>query len=347
MKVKINLTEDWTKIILDRISNLQSNGFIFESFKEWKEQRLYNLSGQKQALMDKGEDYSQVDIEIGKTDLDHLFTDHLLHTYFDFESRLIEDKPRIVKIPSGFVCPSRLKKGRDALLEKVRNGKNLFPHLSRQIFDANFMDGMLFDWGVQHFHLGLTPDKKRPKLIEGTKEVLYAIVKDDTFYAIAIEDHGHWASKDLLRIVRDNFPEIIKPFKIEGILALSQTFSEKEHIQLRNSGVNTINELDGEFYFSPGGGINTARGSMISTQRIIQIHRWYVRAEEFIDSEFTKIWDSIPKEDGTNPDVINLKMLKEENDRITTICKDHKFSVVLFYNRERNGFQSLSVQSIE
>ncbi|MBA7552646.1 hypothetical protein ES705_45216 [subsurface metagenome] len=232
-------------------------------------------------------------------------------------------------------------------IDKVKKGEDLFPHLSRQIFNTKFLDGMLFDWGIQHFHLGLAPDKRRPKLIKGTKKVLYAIVKDDTFYILVIEDHGLWASKDLLRIVKNSFPEIIAPYKLEGILGMSPKYTEKEHLKLRNAGINTMNEIDGDFYMSPGGGINSARGSMQSTMRINQTRRWYRNAQKVITEEFIKIWDSIPKKDDCNYDTLKLIMDKGENDRITTISEEHKISVILLYNKERNGFLSLSVQSIE
>ncbi len=346
MNVEINLYQDWMELIHAKINELQKKGFVFVSFKEWGNRRLIQLNKQKESLEQQNIDTASVEREIQETDLEEKYKENLIHIYFDFDSRLVVPKPRKVKIPSKFSCPSKLKPGYDLLLKKVEEGTNLFPHLSRQIFKTDFMDGMLFDWGIQHFHLGLTSDGKRPSLIQGTKEVLYAIVTDDNFYVLVIEDHGHWASKDLLRIVKNDFPEILAPYKIEGILGMEHKYTERDHIQLRNAGINTMNEIDGDYYISPGGGINSAKGSAQSTMRINFTHKWYREAEKVIISEFKRIWDSIPKDDIKEPESIKLKMPKGENDRITVISVENNISVILFYNEERNGFKSISVQSI-
>jgi hypothetical protein len=305
MNIKINLIQDWENLILQKIAELKNNGFLF--------------------------------------DLENKHKEELIFDYFNFKERLISDRPRQVKIPRGFSCPPAHQEGLEHLLDKVRRGDSLFPHLSRQIDDPSFSDGMLFDWGIQHFHLGLTPDQKKTRLIQGTKEVLYAIVSDDCFYALAIEDHNHWADKDLLRIVRDNFGEIIEPYRANDIVP-SERVDEIDRNQSRKAGLDApITELDGKYYTRLGGGITSAKTSIRAVHWVFHIKCWYSDAQKIISEKLQKAFAVTPIKENTALDCIELKMSEFEKDRITVKCQEYGTKVVLFFD-EQDNFRSLSIQ---
>jgi hypothetical protein len=360
MNIEINLIQDWENLILQEIAKLKNDGFLFDlDYDDWMNKRRNRLEKEKKrlekekkSLTDNDEDedansieegLARVEKDLACTGLENKHKEGLIFDYFNFRERLISDYPRQVKIPRGFFCPPAHQEGLERLLDKVRRGESLFPHLSRQIDDPSFSDGMLFDWGIQHFHLGLTPDQKKPRLIQGTKEVLYAIVSDDCFYALAIEDHNHWADKELLRIVRDNFGEIIDPYRANGIVSLSAIVNESDHNKFRKAGTNVITELDGEYYICPGGGITSANTSSRAVHLVLGIRHWYSDAQNIISEELQKALAVTPIKENTSLDFIELKMSEFETDKITVKCQEYGTKVVLFFD-EKNNFRKLSIQ---
>ena len=59
----------------------------------------------------------------------------LIH-YLHWKTRIIPPRPRKIKIAPEVICDKRynsLKKGINGLLEKVRNGKDIFPYQSKGV----------------------------------------------------------------------------------------------------------------------------------------------------------------------------------------------------------------------
>ena len=138
------------------------------------------------------------------------------------ERRTVSIKPRAVFVSREFTCPSELVSGLEDLKRKVRAGDDVKPHLSKGIFNADYEDALLTDWGVLHFHLGQNPHKSITGLVERTGPVLFALVTDDAFYLIDVKGHGSWANKDLVEIVHRNWPHLIARFKLNGVLGVEQ-----------------------------------------------------------------------------------------------------------------------------
>lgn len=118
---------------------------------------------------------------------------------------------------AAYTIPAHLVVGEQQLMEKAKSGGDLWPHQSRKIGNAAVEDGMLNDYGIQHFHLGTTPDPKCADLIQGTSELLFAVVKENDFYALGIFDHKAWSKQALLDIIQSNWPTLIDPYVLKGI----------------------------------------------------------------------------------------------------------------------------------
>lgn len=127
---------------------------------------------------------------------------------------------------------------------------------------------MLNDYGIQHFHLGMTSDPRRPQLIEGTKELLFAIVKDSDFYAIGIYDHNAWTKQALLDVVHATLPSITDPYPLKygpgmKVLSLRRNYTDDEVRKLRAAGINTFQQRpDGKVQVGMGGGVALDRSSI-------------------------------------------------------------------------------------
>jgi hypothetical protein len=195
----------------------------------------------------------------------------VLRTYTSIRHRRIRPRPRTVQKAS-YTVPAHLAAGEQQLLEKVASGGDLWPHQSRKIGNVAAEDAMLNDYGIQHFHLGTTPDPKHAGLIKGTKELLFAVVQDDSFYSLGIFDHSAWSKQALLDVIQENWPHLLEPFAIKDsshmkVLGLRHSYTDEEQAQLRKNNINVIQQRpDGTVHLGIGGGIATD-GSSISATR--------------------------------------------------------------------------------
>ncbi len=307
MEITINLYSDWLDLSIQEIETLKEKGFKFKDCT------------------------SQMDS---------------IHTYLDFQHKLIMPKPRSVEYSNEFTCPLHLRNGFCSLERKIIYGDTLFPHLSRQISKASKQDGLLFDWGIHHLHLGVNQDKKYPYLAEGTEEILYVIFNRDTAYLLTIDTHNKFADIDLLRIVKKSFPFLIDKYKMKGIWP-GETLTSERITKLRRAGVSPISEVDGDLYIPPGGGINRAGGSLTSIIKIQTILRCYKNAENIIKDEIVKFIESNSHDFTLNTTVITLKMRALEDSQITVVCEEHNIQVELMFNIDKSGFRKISIKKGE
>ena len=84
------------------------------------------------------------------------------------------------------------------------------PHLNNAT-KKDKLDGLLYDWGIHHLHLGET--FSAPGYVKRTGPVLFAIFRNDNVYFIDIRDHVGWSDKGLLEIVNENWPELLSIYK--------------------------------------------------------------------------------------------------------------------------------------
>ena len=134
----------------------------------------------------------------------------------------------------------------------------------------NKLDGLLFDWGIQHLHLG--EKLVAPGYVERTGNVLFAIFKPNDVYFVDIRDHEGWSDKALLDTVNRNWPELLSCYKIDGKSEYNPT--NTDITQLRKKGVNAMIELaDGNSYISMCGGITTAGTSMNAARTYVELIR--------------------------------------------------------------------------
>jgi hypothetical protein len=86
--------------------------------------------------------------------------------YFDALRRRITAVPRAVTVADDFVCPPEHQAGSNELQKKVRKGQDINANLSKRHASLVNLDGIMAEWGVHHFHLGVTVDSKNPVSME-------------------------------------------------------------------------------------------------------------------------------------------------------------------------------------
>lgn len=201
-------------------------------------------------------------------DTSKLVTDEdIFDTYCSYLSRLVETRSRKIHKADGFICPKDVEEGLAWLEDKIENGKSVNAHLNKAT-KTNKLDGLLYDWGIQHLHLGKKLDASG--FVERTGFVLFAIFKADDVYFIDIRNHNGWSDTDLLEIVNKNWPNLISNYRITGRSEINP--SSSTITKFRKKGINHIIKLsDGNSFIPIGGGITAAATSIHSRRILIEL----------------------------------------------------------------------------
>lgn len=212
--------------------------------------------------------------------------------YLNIRHRRVRSRPRAFHMAQ-YAVPTHLTAGHAMLQQEVEEGRDLWPRQSRSIAKSGVDDGMLNDYGIQHFHLGTTPDTKHTGLSQGTKELVFAFVRDDDFYSIGIFDHDGWSMQSLLDLVHSNWPTLMTPFEVNGIVDVAVSYSDEEVAALRKNGVNVLTKRpDGTIHVGPGGGMASDGTSGATVRDLLRITRFIAEYETTVVSDFT---NAIPK----------------------------------------------------
>jgi hypothetical protein len=263
---------------------------FFADFQEAMTQKLSTL-GHPSAL---GEDFSTV-----------------LMRYLDLQRRIPSVLVWTVKQSKELASksfPQPIKLGLQQFIKKAESGQSLKPHLSTQIDKPESKDLMFYDWEVFHFHLETNPHPKSHGFVERTDDLLFAITDSNTaqMYLIDIHPHhGGFTNQDLLRIIEENWPEIVDPYTIKGVIGLAYNASDKDIDNLRKSGINTILQTpSGRVLGSMGGGV-TGDGNSIHNRmeadrirnHVRQLEKWFTQQQVHIAAYFKikygKNWDEL------------------------------------------------------
>jgi hypothetical protein len=220
----------------------------------------------------------------------------LLVAFRNWESRLIRPTPRTVHISNALnrsQFRARHQNAFNKIVSDIENGNDLNRYLSERIRTPiqlrqkgnNFggrkdLDLMLIDWGMHHLHLGSSLRKNG--FVSRSSDLLFAIFKKSDAYLIDIKQHNSFTSKCLIKTTKDEFLQTNILHEINGIVGLSEVYSEVEHLQMRNVGINIAHEIDGQFYMTLGG-ISAASTSVQVTSEVDRLMeaienfeaRWY------------------------------------------------------------------------
>src|SRR5450830_95611 len=77
----------------------------------------------------------------------------------------------------------------------------------------------------------------------------------------------------MIRIVAENWPELLAHFELKGVLMSNPDFNDQQRHELRRSGVDIPLVIDGRPYFSPGGGLTSASTPGKVTESMFRLKR--------------------------------------------------------------------------
>lgn len=173
--------------------------------------------------------------------------------YFSALLRQITQKSRKYHQSNILVCPDDLRVGYSNLIRAVENGENLLPYQSKLFANPNKFDSLLTEWGIHHFHLGSGLDDSG-SFIQRTGPLLFALVREESFFGINILPHGSWVDSDLIETIHNNWPYLLVHAKMPTGIQ-DDCLTEEQRTKLRKKNCNsTISVSDGTTYLGIGGG---------------------------------------------------------------------------------------------
>lgn len=212
--------------------------------------------------------------------------DAALVTWFNYQRRRIPVHPRKVVPNPALNCPPDVLQGWEMLKKEISDGADLNPRLSRKIENADYKDGLLYDWGVHHFHLGTVSDPKHPRLIQGTACVLLAIVDESDFYPIDFATHEQWGNLSILEQAITAFPKRFEQFQVDGVTGIDNPCTGKDIVEMRRRGMNSLVEVAGKVYAPPGMGVTMAGTSIGATIELDHYRQQLVQLENQIKKQY-------------------------------------------------------------
>lgn len=219
---------------------------------------------------------------------DNLAKDYLIIRYFTYLRKLGSKKSLNIHKSREFVCPDEYQDGLQDIEEKLKQGEDISPYLSKDA-DKLVNDLMFNDWGVIHLHLGKELEENG-QYIKRTGPLLFLYFKEDNAYLINIFPHQNWTKKEVLQIMYSNWPELIKPYIMTGVQGLEPGYSESQHLKLRKKGYNVMLELEDEngekfAMIPPGMGIASSGDPVQDVKKYHQIIKQIRDIEEMIKSQ--------------------------------------------------------------
>ena len=123
------------------------------------------------------------------------------------------------------------------LRQLLVDGDNVNGFLTRTIRRAAGFDGLLWHYGMHHFHLGRGTDKDG--FVERSDYLLFAIVAPLDAYFVDVRRHPAprgigWVSQGLPRIVHSNWPKLIEKSVLNGVSGVDLTDEQIQELRWKN-----------------------------------------------------------------------------------------------------------------
>ncbi len=251
---------------------------------------------------------------------------NILFSYYNFVNKRIVPQPRIVYKSEEFTnkeneLSDELKLSMNKITDKLQQGKDINYHLSEKINQTQHQDLLLNDWKIHHIHISEKPKSKK-SLFKGGDDLAFAMVFDTDVYLIDIATHHpveNFARKELLKIVKDNWPKLLEPFKLSS--KHNHDLSNTEILKRRKNRILTCVEIDGEFYLPPNLGLTTAGTSIYTTEQVIDVISTVSYLEKIILENKEKIRNHIDIEYPKLEGELEFKLILIDSDFVVQEIK--------------------------
>ena len=221
------------------------------------------------------------DIGYERSVVDALDAEKLVLQFLNFSRRAVFPVPRNIHKAKSF-APSQEHASAMARIEHlIRTGAQITPYLSSRIKQLDYFDDMLNDWGIHHLHLGDTYETKGASagFVKRTKALLYAIFTHTDAYFIDVREHGDWTTQEIMEIVHDNWPALLRKRRTNS--GGSRKLKDSEIKELRRKNFNySLVMNDGTAYLVIGGGLTLAGSNALDSVWRLRLLHWASQEQE-------------------------------------------------------------------
>ena len=122
------------------------------------------------------------------------------------------------------------------LSQLIVDGANVNAFLSKNIRSATGWDGLLWHYGMHHFHL--SSDMGVDGFVKRSGYLLFVMVAPLDAYFVDLRPHPpkdgvEWVSQELLRIVHSNWPQLIEANVLHGVCGTQLTDGELPPVEAK------------------------------------------------------------------------------------------------------------------
>ncbi|MDO6386697.1 hypothetical protein [Uliginosibacterium sp. 31-12] len=197
--------------------------------------------------------------------------------WLDFRFRYVDPMPRPVVLSDRFPKSGLPRATRDALkqfVQRVESGGDLNPYQGKGLSLHNDFSGdkkgrrtdlLWAEWGIHHFHLSTDPLPHDEYFSPRADYLAFCLVGGNVLAVIDVLPHGttsDFANPELIRTVARNWPDVMSPFELKGMMPTDRTWTQNEIHQLRAAGLIIPISLHNSMYMGPGGGLTSAATSL-------------------------------------------------------------------------------------
>ena len=240
----------------------------------------------------------------GMSDLGGLDDQETIALNLNLKTKMVRQLPHIIKESPEVISKIKLltekhKSAYDDIKNKLTRGDDIGPFLSKQAQNPKFQDYLLLDWNIHHLHLN---SSNSGGYFNDRSDYLLMVIFNNGFaYLVDIEHHRDgdvFVKREYLKIVKDNWPEIMKRYELVGALDVSFNPSNEEIKTLRKNQINVCLKIDDKVYSPIGGGINTAGTGIDHINRAIRWKKYIDSVEEKYKANTDRVLEDIFKKTG-------------------------------------------------
>lgn len=228
----------------------------------------------------------------GMTNFGSLADQDIIAIYFNLKTKIIYQFPYMIKESREVIAKlSSLGTQYDVAYEEIKlrlkNGDDVNPFLSKEALNPEFHDYLLLDWNIHHLHLNNNNSGNYFNC--RSSYLLMLLFNYNIAHFIDIEHHNDpevFVKREYLKIIKDNWPEVIESYELKGVLDVSFNPTNAEIKKFRKNQINTILKIENKVYSPPGGGINLAGSGQRHIQKAMEL-------KEYIDSVDAKYQTNI------------------------------------------------------
>lgn len=214
---------------------------------------------------------------------------------------------------------------------KFEAGEDVNLFLSKGVYRLVDHDYLLNDWGIHHLHHNDQKKASGDYFNLRSGQLLFVHTTADHLYFIDIHPHNEhcvFAQKDLLRAVRNNWPDLNRKFLVrEEEMEISPQFNEKDTVTMRHKGYYFFTQVNKHAY-APGLGSACIGFSMQAGLEMNEFHRHLYKIHCFVQENEDKL----------------IRMLDRDPDKpLVSLRVRLIFDDWLFYVCERNSGHYLNL----